>query len=208
MTCDNVPGSTSKVDMREDQLLLERARQGDLDAFESLVDPYTRKLFDCVWRITRNKEDAEDAVQETLLRAFIYFEQFKGTSRFSTWLISIGVNQALMCLRKRRRMVISLDSCKKVDSTEPIFYLAETRPNPEDQYRTKEMAENLNRAIDSLPSGWRTVFELRFVHEFSTKEAAVALDISIAAVKTRAHRARRYVEKQLTGRQDMSHMYI
>jgi RNA polymerase sigma-70 factor, ECF subfamily len=204
MSFDNIPRSVSKVDMREDQLLLERAKQGDLRAFESLVDPHMRKLLDCVWRITGHKEDAEDATQETLLRAFICLKQFKGTSRFSTWLISIGVNQALMCLRKRRRIVMSLDFCEQADSTEPILYLAETRPNPEEQYRTKELTENLNRAIDSLPSSCRTVFELRFVQEFSTKEAAVALDISTAAVKTRVHRARRHIEKQLTDRQDMS----
>ena len=197
--------STSKVDLREDQPLLERAMHGDLDAFESLVTPYTRKLFDCIWRITGNREDAEDAMQETLLRAFTCLKQFRGTSRFSTWLISIGVNQALMYLRKRRRTVMSLDFYEQVDSTEPIFYLAETRPNPEEQYRTKEMAAILTSAIHSLPSSCRTVFELRFVHEYSTKEAAIALDISIAAVKTRTHRARRYIEKQLTERQE-SHM--
>ena len=197
--------STSKVDLREDLPLLERARQGDLDAFESLVAPYTRKLFDCVWRITGNREDAEDAVQETLLRAFTCLKQFRGTSRFSTWLISIGVNQALMYLRKRRRTVMSLDFYEQVDGAEPILYLTETRPNPEEQFRTKEMTGILNNAIHSLPSSCRTVFELRFVHEYSTREAAIALDISVAAVKTRTHRARRYIEKQLTERQE-SHM--
>jgi RNA polymerase sigma-70 factor, ECF subfamily len=194
-----------KGDLREDQPLLERATQGDLDAFGSLVAPYTRKLFDCIWRITGNREDAEDAMQETLLRTFTCLKQFRGTSRFSTWLISIGVNQALMYLRKRRRTVMSLDFCEQADSPEPILYLAETRPNPEEQYRTKEMAGILTNAIHSLPSSCRTVFELRFVHEYSTKEAAKALDISIAAVKTRTHRARRYIERQLNERQE-SHM--
>jgi RNA polymerase sigma-70 factor (ECF subfamily) len=191
-----------KGGLREDQPLLERATQGDLDAFGSLVAPYTRKLFDCIWRITGNREDAEDAMQETLLRTFTCLKQFRGTSRFSTWLISIGVNQALMYLRKRRRTVMSLDFCEQADSPEPILYLAETRPNPEEQYRTKEMAGILTNAIHSLPSSCRTVFELRFVHEYSTKEAAKALDISIAAVKTRTHRARRYIERQLNERQE------
>lgn len=192
--------SSSKADLRENLPLLERARNGDLDAFESLVTPYTRKLFDCIWRITGNREDAEDAVQETLLRAFTCLKQFRGTSRFSTWLVSIGVNQALMYLRKRRRIVISLDFYEQADSPEPVLHLAETRPNPEEQYRRKEMAEILSNAIHSLPPSCRTVFELRFVHEYSTKEAAIALNISIAAVKTRTHRARRYIEKQLTER--------
>jgi RNA polymerase sigma-70 factor (ECF subfamily) len=197
--------STSAVGLRDDLLLLERARHGDLEAFECLVTPHTRKLFDCIWRITGNREDAEDAMQETLLRTFTCLKQFRGTSRFSTWLISIGVNQALMYLRKRRRTVMSLDFYEQVDSPEPILYVAETRPNPEEQYRTKEMAGILTNAIHSLPSSCRTVFELRFVHEYSTKEAAKALDISIAAVKTRTHRARRYIERQLTERRE-SHM--
>jgi len=181
----------------DDQLLVERARQGDLDAFGQLIEPYLEKLFKSVWKITRNREDAEDALQETLLKAYTHLDQFRGASRFSTWLITIGVNQALMNLRTRRKNLVSLDANEPSSSAPPSSYIPEPRLNPEQQYRNTEWAEILDRVIDTLPSTFRAVFELRYVHELSNEQAAMALGISIAAVKTRALRARRHIGRRL-----------
>jgi RNA polymerase sigma-70 factor, ECF subfamily len=194
--------SIRRDDVDEDQLLLERAKQGDHDAFGFLTQPHLGKLFKSIWRITRNREDAEDSMQAALIRAFTHLEQFRGASRFSVWLISIGINQALMNLRSRHKKVISLDSADQADSTSPSLNLPETRPNPEQQYRDKELAESLNRAINRLPSKIRAVFELRYVHEFSTEQVAMALGISIPAVKSRALRARRLVRERISGWQE------
>lgn len=184
----------------EDALLLNRAREGDRDAFRLLVEPYLGKLFKSIFSITKSREDAEDSLQETLLRAFIHLRQFNGTSRFSTWLIRIGVNQALMCLRTRRRDMSSLDSNESFSDDWASPNLAEWRPNPEQQCRTTEWAEILSRAVNALPSTFRAVFELRYVEELSTEQVALASGLSIAAVKTRALRARRHIGRRLAGR--------
>src|ERR1700742_2910472 len=92
-----------------DALLLTRAKGGDSHAFEQLVEPYLRRLLETIHRITRHREDAEDCLQNALIRAFTCLNQFKGASRFSTWLFTIGVNQALMCLRSKRRARYSPD---------------------------------------------------------------------------------------------------
>ena len=183
--------------LRDDYLLVERAKEGDIDAFGLLVEPYLEKLFKSVWKITRNREDAEDCLQETLLKAFTHLEQFRGASRFSTWLITIGVNQALMSLRTRRKNIISLDATEPNSAAAPSAYIPEPRLNPEQQYRNTEWAELLGRVIETLPPSFRTVFELRYVHELSNEQAAMALGISIAAVKTRALRARRHIGRRL-----------
>jgi len=184
----------------DDALLLDRARQGDHDAFRFLVEPYLGKLFKSILSITKNREDAEDSLQETLLKAFTHLEQFKGTARFSTWLIRIGVNQALMSLRARRRPQISLDTNEQFSDGWASPDLPEWRPNPEQQCRNTEWAEILGKAVNALPSKFRTVLELRYVEELSNEQAAVALGISIAAVKTRALRARRQIGRRLAMR--------
>lgn len=184
----------------DDALLLNRAREGNCDAFQCLVEPYVGKLFKSILSITRNREDAEDSLQETLLKAFIHLEQFKGTSSFGTWLVSIGVNQALMCLRKRRRIVSSLDTNEHSSDAWASPDLPESRPNPEQQYRNTEWAEILRKAVNTLPSTFREVFELRYVAELTNEQVAMALGISIAAVKTRALRARRHIGRRLSGR--------
>jgi len=181
----------------DDSHLVERARQGDIGAFESLIEPYLEKLFKSIWKITRNREDAEDSMQETLLKAFTHLDQFRGASRFSTWLITIGVNQALMSLRSKRKNIVPIDDNESSSTAPPSSYLPEPRLNPEQRYRNTEWAEVLDRVIQTLPSPFRTVFELRYVHELSNEQAAMALGISIAAVKTRALRARRHIGRRL-----------
>jgi RNA polymerase sigma-70 factor, ECF subfamily len=196
--CRTVQHSPGPEEVDEDRLLLERAKRGDHDAFGFLTQPHMGKLFKSIWRITKSREDAEDSMQKTLIRAFTHLEQFRGASRFSVWLISIGINQALMSLRSKRVKLVSLDSGEN-ENAAPSLYIPETRPNPEQHYRNTELAASLNRAIDRLPSKCRAVFELRYVHEFSTEQVATALGISVPAVKARALRARRLVRQRLTG---------
>jgi len=197
---ETISGCARPEDIQEEVLLIERARQGDLDAFSFLVEPHMGQLFKNIVNITRNKEDAEDAVQETLLKAFTRIEQFRGTARFSTWLVSIGVNQALMCLRGRRRTMISIDTNESSEHMQPSLYLPEPGLNPEQQYRNTEWGEMLGKVVDTLPSGFRSVFELRYIQELSNEQAAMVLGISIAAVKTRALRARRHIGRRLARR--------
>jgi RNA polymerase sigma-70 factor, ECF subfamily len=181
--------------------LAERAKRGDRRAFELLVAPYQQKLFRVIFRITRNQEDAEDATQEALLRAYTHLPQFQGNSQFSTWLISIGVNQALMCLRgKKRQRMISVDQNFMGEEDSISFDLPESRPNPEQQYQNQELAGALLRAIQSLPATLRSAFILCYVRELSYEEAARTLGISLPAVKSRSLRARRRLFERLVSR--------
>lgn len=185
-------------DARE-ALLLTRVRNGDPHAFEQLVEPYLRRLFDTINRITRHREDSEDCLQNALIRAFTCLDQFKGTSRFSTWLFTIGVNQALMCLRSRRRARCSPHSGNDDDSLH-FLHVADTRPDPEAQYHNMELLRGLNEVIELLPPGFRPVFEMRYIHELSNEETATVLAMSVPTIKTRAFRARRQLRERLVRR--------
>ena len=202
------PVFKSHHDEDRDLMLIDRAKQGDLEAFGLLIEPYMERLFKSIWRITRNRQDAEDSLQETLLKAFTHLDQFRGASRFSTWLITIGVNQALMNLRSQRRTTVSLDENDRSSGIPPSLSLPESRLNPEQQYRNTEWGDMLHKVIETLPSTFREVFELRYVQELSNEQAAMALGISIAAVKTRALRARRHIGRRLNERWTRDHRSI
>lgn len=181
-----------------DASLVRRAKQGDGRAFELLINPHLNRLFNNILRITKNHEDAEDCVQEALLRAFTRINQFKGASRFSTWLFRIGVNQALMRLRSNKRRLSSFDTADRTvpHSLDP----ADTRPNPELQYRAAELSLHLEEMIRSLPLSFRPAFTMRFLRELSNEESAAALKMSTPAIKTRAYRARLHLRKRLVRR--------
>lgn len=183
-------------DTAHDASLIGRAKQGDGRAFELLISPYLSKLFNTIIRITKNREDAEDCLQETLIRAFTRIDQFKGASRFSTWLLSIGVNQALMHLRSRKRGILFLDSGDN-DSL-PALDPADTRPNPELQCLAAELSTTIERLIRGLPHTFQPAFEMRYLRELSNEEAAAALDLSTPTIKTRAFRARRQLRERLS----------
>jgi hypothetical protein len=105
---DTLPEMRHDADVLIDELLVERAKNGDSHAFEILIQRYDRKIFHAVLRITANREDAEDVMQETRAKAYTHLAGFEGRSRFGTWFTSIAINQALMCLRKRQRQFINL----------------------------------------------------------------------------------------------------
>jgi len=195
---DAQPNCEARLSDARDALLLTRARDGDPHAFEQLVEPYLRRLLDAIHRITRHREDAEDCLQNALIRAFTCLDQFRGASRFSTWLFTIGVNQALMCLRSKRRARYVPDAPDEDSFHFP--HLADTRPDPEAQYRNVELSKALHEVIQHLPPGFRPVFEMRYVHELSNEEAAAALDMSVPTIKTRAFRARRQLRERLARR--------
>ncbi len=178
--------------------LVARAREGDAAAFTELVNRHARKIFRLARHITDNPEDAEDVLQETFLRAYEHLPGFQGQSRFYTWLVRIAVNQSLMKLRKRRAdRSVSLDD--PVDTGEDnVTREIAVWDNPERQYSQEEIREILKKAVESLPPIFRAVFVLRDIDELSTEETAVALNLSVPAVKTRLLRARLRLREKLT----------
>jgi len=149
--------------------------------------------------ITQNREDAEDVLQESFLKAYEHLDQFLGNSKFYTWIVRIAVNQALMKLRKRRSdRAVSLD--EQIDTGEDtvVREIAAWDPDPEQRYNREELHTILTSVIDELAPIYRTVFTLRDVDGLSTEETAEALDLSVPAVKSRLLRARLQLRDKLT----------
>ena len=186
-----------------DCLLVRRAKDGDLRAFEQLMLAHNHRIFRTIYRITGNREDTEDRVQETFLRAYRGLHQFQANSKFSTWLTRIAVNQALMCLRKRRSSDISLDQPIAQDNKPVSIDIQEWRPNPEQEYARSEVSAKLYQELSTLPQNVRSVFVLHHVHEYTTEETALKLGITVAAAKSRVVRARRRLRIGLGGRPDI-----
>ena len=179
-------------EVHPDVLLVNRARGGDVKAFEQLVNQYDRQVFRIAQHITQNREDAEDVVQDAFLKAYQKLHQFEGNSKFYTWLVRIAVNESLMRLRKRRTgRMVSIDEDVETDEGSMPRDLAEWRPDPEVEYEQTELAEILRKTIQGLPPGFRVVFVLRDVEGLSTEETAETLGLSVPAVKSRLLRARR-----------------
>jgi RNA polymerase sigma-70 factor, ECF subfamily len=183
-----------------DGQLVRRAKSGDLHAFEQLMLKHNRRIFQKILRIIGNREDAEDEVQETFLRAYRGLSQFREDSKFSSWLTRIAINQALMRLRKSKRECISLDQAITTDENPMHTQIEEWRPNPEQLYTQLKIAEGLQKEVIRLPYNFRAAFVLRYVHEYTTEEVAFALGISIAAVKSRVMRARQRLRDRLGAR--------
>jgi len=175
---------------QEEQQLLSCALAGSADAFETLVRPHTGALLRVTQRLLRNREDAEDIVQTTLLKAWLNLDSFQGRSRFSSWLTRIAINSALMRMRANRRKIdLSLD--EMVQAEMPVGARAvEIGPDPEERYATKEVLGIVESMFGRLPSHHAEVLRMSIFQEFTGKEVAQILNVSVATVKSRLYRAR------------------
>ena len=191
--------SPATEEIHPDVALVERAKAGDDAAFEQLIRQYDRQIFRIARHITQNKEDAEDIVQDTFLKAYRKLDQFQGNSKFYTWLVRIAVNESLMRLRKRRNSkTVSMDDEVQTEEGSVPRDFAAWGPNPEQEYSQGELGEILRKTIAGLPPGFRSVFTLRDVENLSTEETAELLGLSIPAVKSRLLRARLQLRDRLT----------
>jgi len=190
---------TGENEQHPDVALVTSAREGDVHAFETLVQKYDRQIFRIAQHITQNREDAQDVVQDAFLKAYEKLDQFQGNSKFYTWLVRIAVNESLMRLRKRRtRKMVSIDEDIETDEGSVPQDLADWSPNPEQNYGQAELAEILRKTIQGLPHGFRIVFVLRDVDGLSTEETAETLGLSVPAVKSRLLRARLQLRERLS----------
>jgi len=179
--------------------LVTQAREGDTDAFNELVRRYEGRVFRLAQHITQNREDAEDVLQESFLKAYEHLDQFKGDSKFYTWIVRIAVNQALMKLRRRKTdKSVSLDETIDTGEDTVTREVAAWDEDPEQRFTREELGEILNTAVESLEPLYRSVFVLRDIEDLSTEETAEALNLSIPAVKSRLLRARLQLREKLT----------
>jgi RNA polymerase sigma-70 factor, ECF subfamily len=182
---------------------VQRAKTGDLDAFDTLITRHERRVYGLAMRMLRHEQDAEDVTQQTFLSVLENLDGFRGDASFSTWLLRIATHAALKIVRKRQGLdVVSLE-----ESTEPAQnsdtiphpeFIADWRQSPEELVARRETQRLLDEALARLDEKHRLVFLLRDVEGFSIKETADTLGLSEANTKVRLLRARLQLREQLT----------
>jgi RNA polymerase sigma-70 factor, ECF subfamily len=177
------------IPLSEEHLILA-ARSNCGAAFNELWNLYSRRLYKTILSITKNPQDAEDALQDSFLRAFMALESFEGRASFYTWLTRIAINSALGILRKRRcRPETSLNSTSQQEGEIAAEELRDLAPNPEQIFEEQQRHAKLMKAIHKLPANLREATQARIEGDCSVKEVAYQLNISEAAAKSRLYRA-------------------
>jgi RNA polymerase sigma-70 factor (ECF subfamily) len=171
--------------------LVAAARSGSSAAFAELREIYARRVYRKLLTMTKNREDAEDALQDTFLRAYMALHTFEERSSFYTWVTRIAINSALMLLRKRRiRSEVSFDSPSETEEAVSAIDFKDTGPSPEHICVHRESHACMLRSIWNLQPRLRQVIEMQMMENYSIREIAQTLEISEAAVKSRLSRAR------------------
>ena len=190
---------TAPGSMRE-QALIEQVQRGQNELFYELVRPYERRVYAAALAIMRNESDAEDVAQEAMLKALANIRQFRAEARFSTRLIQITVNEALMRRRRERTaMMQAIDDRPDDEGEYTPRDFADWREIPSEALERKEVRQKLAEALASLDQKYREVFVMRDMEQLNIQETAEALGISVASVKTRLLRARLMLRDLLAG---------
>jgi RNA polymerase sigma factor (sigma-70 family) len=180
-----------------DETLVEAAKLRDHPAFLELWTRHSNTAFKMAYRITGNRDDAEDALQDAWMKAYMHLNTFDGRAKFSTWLTRIAINSALMILRKKRARPETSTDWSADGETWRQWEMVDERVNIEEHYSRKEAERYLKRAIHRLRPALRTVIEIQQSHDGSVKEIAKAAGISVAATKSRLLRARTTLRRSL-----------
>ena len=188
-----------KATPQEEAALIQRILAGESELFHELIRPYEKLVYVTILTIVRNEAEAEDGAQETMINAFRHLKTFRGDAKFSTWLVTIAMNEA----RKRLRKV-------KVASEEPLEELTEEKEGdftpavltdwreiPLEALERKELRKRLREAVEMLPGKYRVVFVLRDIEGLNQEETGAVLQINVTLVKVRLHRARMMLQKRL-----------
>jgi len=187
-----VSQGTGQEVIEQDEELLLAARAGSQAAFAELESIYSHRLFTRILSITRNREDAEDALQDTFFRAYLALPSFEGRSKFSSWLTRIAINSALMILRKRRtHPEMSFEQQLNADEDGPSLDIRDDSLNPEQHYDQQQRCNAVLRDIQRLNPKLRNALSIRISQEHSMQEIATSLGVTSASVKSTLHRARK-----------------
>src|SRR4029434_5409241 len=190
---DSVAMSAPKMHLEKSEAeLIAMSSAGDRDAFYCLVQPCERGVFTAAMSILNNAADAEEVVQEAVVKALAALPRFRGEAKFSTWLIQITINEARLKRRKDRRYLYDSIDEQQTDDQGDAFPkdFADWREIPSEELQRKELREALKRALDSLAPKYREVLILRDIQHLSIQETAQVLNVSEGNVKTRLLRAR------------------
>lgn len=199
MNRDNNEVVQQNAQTKEDKTLVLRSIGGDNTAFETLVGRYKRMVVALIRRITLSSEDAEDLAQQAFMKAFINLANFRFHCSFSSWLVSIAINEARMWSRKRRRSrevpMISTGTGTPVPLDVP-----DHRQDPESRYLEREWRALLWEELDGLPPLTRAAIEICDLGQISTRDTALRLGVSVPAVKSRRSRGRATLRRRLAPR--------
>ena len=175
----------------DERRLVAAAKYGQTVAFDVLCERLAPRILRALFRITKNREDAEDALQDSFLSAFLHIREFDGRSAFSTWLTRIAINSALMILRKKRTShETSLEGSPGSGANPASWEMPDHAANPEKRYAQYERENILRGAISTLRPTIRKVIELQQLQEHSMKETAAIIGISVPAAKARLFHAK------------------
>ncbi len=183
---------------RDEARIIASILDGDTEQYHDLIRPYERSVYKMAFSFMKNESDAEDVAQEAFLKAFRKLADFRGHAKFSTWLISIALNEARS--RLRRQGVVRMESLEETPADSNHIapaLLRDWREVPSEALERKELRQMLEHAIGHLSPIYREVLLLRDVEEFSIDETATALAITSGTVKVRLHRARMMMQKEL-----------
>ena len=187
----------ASIENRNEAQMIASILAGNTHEFHTLIQPYERSVYSMALSMLQNEADAEDAAQEAFLKAFRNLDKFRGEAKFSTWLISITLNEARSRLRhKKTAKTDSLDELNEGGHVSPAL-LRDWREIPSEALERQEVRLLLQDAITDLPLIYREVFVLRDMESLSVNQSAEALGISVAAAKVRLHRARLMLQKRL-----------
>ncbi len=176
--------------------IIAKAKEGDRGALSALVKLYENTVYNFSFKICRDKEKAENTMQETFISMIKSLPNFDGNSKLSTWLYRIVLNHCLMEARKNKRY-----EYVDVETEDSLFddkYLADWSTLPVTSMENSELREHLDQAINKLSPEYRIVFMLRDVEQYSSEETANMTGLTVAAVKSRLHRARAFLRNELT----------
>jgi len=193
------PTISCLTDPAAEQMLVIAAKNGDEQAFETLFKRHRQKILRIVLRYVHVREDAEDIVQLSFQKAFVYLHKFEGKSSFSTWLTRIAINEALMLVRRGRALrEIPVDDSHDQGGAVSAMEIPDASPDPETSYLRRERVQILSETLGNLRPGMRKAIELRELAELSTEETARRMGVSVATVKGRLFHAKKKLREKLS----------
>jgi RNA polymerase sigma-70 factor (ECF subfamily) len=177
-----------------DEELMLRVQDGDTDCYDVLVERFKVRLFNYLFRLTGNRDEAEEIAQEAFVKAYIHADKYKTIARFSTWLYTIATNLVRNRVRSRSRTpkMVSLWTRSNDGDEERVLDVEDPRKAPDEAINDAELGAIINRAIQRIPSKYRESFVLREINELSYEEIAAVTGLKLGTVRSRINRARNH----------------
>ena len=188
--------TTSELEQIDEDELVNRFQNGDIEAFNPLVLKYEKKIYNLIYQQIRDRETAKDISQEVFLKAFKALPSFKGGSAFYSWIYRIAINSSIDFQRQRNRSrVLTFEELPP--DADDVLRMSDSHPSPEKLLEEKELGKVIRKAVQELPPGQRRVFNLRHRRELAIKEIAVLLNRSEGTIKAHLHHAHRRLQGML-----------